>query len=320
MICVKELVYLKIEMSDWLPSLNALRAFEALARHLSYQAAAEELKVTPAAVKQLVAKLEAAMGAPLVERRGRGLALTPRGRAGRDDLGAAMDHLAAAVRKMRGQRREQRLIVTVEPSFASAWLASKLAGFHARHPKVSVLVDSSPEIVDLARSEADIAIRYGVAPDRDLVVRRIFDDRVFPACSPALADGPPALRRLDDLEAVTLIHFDMRYQPWATATQKWFIWKNWLAHVGAARLATDDGLHFNDYGQGIQAAIAGQGVVLVSGPILHDQITAGLLVRPFAEEIALDIGYDVVTTRQAADRPEVAAFIAWILDEAVVAE
>ncbi len=85
-------------------------------------------------------------------------------------------------------------------------------------------------------------------------------------------------------------------------------------------MATDIGLHFNDYGQGIQAAIAGQGVVLASGPILRDQITAGLLVRPFAEEIVLDIGYDAVTTRQAAERPEVAAFIAWILEEAVAAE
>ena len=320
MICIKNLVNLKTKMSDWLPSLYALRAFEALARHLSYKVAAEELKVTPAAVKQLVTKLEAAMGAPLVERQGRGLALTPRGRAGRDDLGAAMDHLATAVRKMRGQQREQRLIVTVEASFATAWLAPKLAGFHALHPNVSVLVDSSPEIVDLARSEADIAIRYGVAPDRDLVVQRIFDDRVFPVCSPALSEGPPALRRLDDLETVTLIHFDLRNQPWATATQKWFTWKNWLTHVGAARLATDEGLHFNDYGQGIQAAIAGQGVTLASGPILRDQITAGLLVCPFAEEVVLDIGYDVVTTRQAAERPEVADFIAWILQEAVAAE
>lgn len=307
-------------MSDWLPSLNALRAFEAVARHLSYQSAAEELKVTPAAVKQLVVKLEAAMGAPLVERRGRGLALTPRGRAGRNDLGAAMEHLSAAVQRMRVQQRKRRLIVTVEASFASAWLAPKLAGFHALHPKVSVLVDSSPQIVDLARSDADVAIRYGGAADQNLLVQRIFADHVFPACSPAFANGPQALRRLDDLTAMTLIHFDMTDLPWATSTQKWFIWKNWLAHVGAPHLATDDGLHFNDYGQAIQAAIAGQGVVLASGPILRDQIGAGLLVRPFEEEVTLDIGYDVVTTQRAARRSEVAAFIAWILKEAIVEE
>lgn len=315
LICVKSLDYLTAEMSDWLPSLNALRAFEALTRHLSYRSAAEELNVTPAAVKQLVMKLEVAMGAPLVERRGRGLALTAHGQAGRDDLGAAMSHLATAVRKMRGQRRERRLIVTVEASFASTWLAQRLAGFHAIHPEISVLVDSSPKIVDLASSEADIAIRYGVMPDPNLVVRRIFDDRVFPACSPALADGPPKLRRLKDLGAVTLIHFDTRDQPWATVTQRWFSWKNWLAEVGAAPLRVESGLHFNDYGQAIQAAIAGQGVVLASEPILRDQIAAGLLVQPFAEEIAPGIGYNIVTTSQSAARSEVSAFIAWILAE-----
>ncbi|MEM7226057.1 MAG: LysR substrate-binding domain-containing protein [Pseudomonadota bacterium] len=296
--------------------MNALRAFEALARHLSYQAAAAELSVTPAAVKQLVTKLEAAVGAPLVRREGRALALTARGRAGQEDLVAAMAHMAAAVRKMRRPREDRRLIATVESSFATMWLVPKLAAFRAAHPSVSVLIDSSTEIVDLARSEADIAIRYGVPAERELVAKRLFDDRVFPVCSPTLAAGPPPLRHLDDLKAVPLIHFDLSQVAWATATQKWFLWKNWLAHLGAKQVASDDGLYFNDYGQAVQAAIAGQGVVLASGPILREEIAAGLLVRPFAEEIALDIGYDVMTTRQAAERPEVAAFIAWILETA----
>ena len=111
-----------------MPSLNSLRAFEAVARHLSYQLAAEELRVTPAAVKQLVSKLEASVGSPLLERKGRGLALTPRGTAGRSDLNAAMQHMVSSVHKMRGHEKEKRLIVTVESSFATTWLSATSRG------------------------------------------------------------------------------------------------------------------------------------------------------------------------------------------------
>lgn len=303
-------------MDSWLPSLYALRAFEALSRHLSYTAAARELNVTPAAVKQLVRKLETTLGTPLVERRGRGLALTPHGQAGCDDLTAAMTALASATRKMRIQRRDQRLILTVESSFASAWLAPKLSGFRTRHPTISVLIESSPDIVDLTRSDADIAIRYGVPADPALVSDRIFNDRVFPVCAPALADRLADGQSLDDLKSVPLIHFDLTLQPWAVTTQKWFLWRNWLDHFGAAHVATDTGLHFSDYGQSVQAAVAGQGVVLASGPILNAQLAAGVLVAPFSEHVVLDVGYDVVTTPEAAARPEVAAFRSWILEEA----
>jgi len=168
---------------DWLPSLNALRAFESVTRHLNYQLAAEELRVTPAAVKQLVYRLEAALNVQLIERKGRGLALTRTGRAGLDDLATAMRHLDASVEKMRGHRNNPRLIVSVETSFATMWLVPKLDAFRARHPNVSVLIDSSQEIVDLRRGDVDVAIRYGVADQDGLLTNRLFDDLIFPACS-----------------------------------------------------------------------------------------------------------------------------------------
>ncbi|MDH3743238.1 MAG: LysR substrate-binding domain-containing protein, partial [Hyphomicrobiales bacterium] len=189
--------------------MHALRAFESVSRHLNYQLAAEELHVTPAAVKQLVSKLEAALGTRLLRRKGRGLELTEDGKAGREDLGVAMRYIASSVAKMRRHEDINKLIVSVESSFATAWLVPRLEEFRARHPEINVLIDSSQRIVDLQRSEVDVAIRYGVERDDGLSVHRLFDDRIFPACSPAFANGPPSLRNLEDLAEVTLIHWDI---------------------------------------------------------------------------------------------------------------
>lgn len=299
-------------MSDWLPSLNALRAFEAVARHLGYPAAAEDLRVSPAAVKQLVRKLEDALGTPLLVRKGRGLALTQSGLAGQNDLTAAMHHLTASVQKMRDRKDEKRLIISVEASFATAWLVPKLEDFRRKHPAIDVLIDSSQQIVDLVHSDVDVAIRYGVKCSDDLVSIRLFDDQVFPACSPALAAGPPRLMRLSELGSAPMIHWDMSHMVWAQETRKWFSWDSWLRQVGAADIESAEGIHFSDYGLAVQAAIAGQGILLASWPILRDAFDAGLLVSPFAERISTDIGYDLVTSKQAQTRLEVAAFIEWM--------
>ena len=298
-------------MTRWLPSLNALRAFEAVARHLSYPRAAEELGVTPAAVKQLVYRLEETLGTPLIERSGRGLALTRAGQAGLEDLTAAMTHMSAAVGQMRGQRSAPRLIVSVEASLAATWLVPQLEAFRARHPQITVLIDSSQEIVDLHRSDVDIAIRYGVVPRDDLKTHRLFDDLIFPVCSPALA---ATLTNLRDLALVPLIHWDISQLDWAHTTRQWFAWDRWFARIGIPAIGGDGALIFSDYGQAVQAAIAGQGVVLASGPLLRATLASGHLMRPFTESVAPGIGYDLVTTTAATRRPEARAFIDWMLE------
>jgi LysR family glycine cleavage system transcriptional activator len=296
--------------------MHALRAFESVSRHLNYQLAAEELRVTPAAVKQLVSKLEAALDTRLLRRKGRGLELTQEGKAGQEDLGIAMRYIASSVVKMRLHEAVNKMIVSVESSFATAWLVPRLEEFRAKHPQINVLIDSSQRIVDLRRSEVDVAIRYGVERDDGLIVHRLFDDQIFPACSPAFANGPPKLGNLEDLADVTLIHWDISDLVWARETRRWFTWESWFAHAEANHLATERGLHFNDYGLAVQAAVAGQGVVLASWPILRDPISAGLLTCPFREAVTTDIGYDLVTTAHARLRPEVDAFIAWLIDAA----
>ncbi|MEO1602086.1 MAG: LysR substrate-binding domain-containing protein [Pseudomonadota bacterium] len=304
-------------MENWLPSLNALRAFEAVARHQSYVLAAEELRVTPAAVKQLVRKLEDTLGAKLVERAGRGIAITPLGAAAARDLLLAMHHLGAAAKTLRARADRRRLILTVEASFATTWLVPKLEAFRLRHPGIGVLIDSSQQVVDLETSEADAAIRYGVGRSPGLVVRRLFDDVVLPACSPSLAEGPPRLTEVGQLTEVPLIHWDLAQLPWARETRRWFDWDEWSVRSGGPRLDTSSGLRFSDYGLAVQAATSGRGMIIASWPILKDLFDAGLLVHPFPEIArSTELGYDFVTTPAAFERPELQAFYAWLAETA----
>ncbi|MEM9044425.1 MAG: LysR substrate-binding domain-containing protein [Pseudomonadota bacterium] len=300
-------------MADWIPSLYALRAFEVVSRHLSYKTAAEELKVTPAAVKQLVVKLEAAVSTKLIGRVGHRLELTPSGLAGQTDLELAMLHMSEAVKKMRHPRRDTRLIVTVEASLATTWLVPRLEKFRAARPGIDVLIDSSQRVVDMKREDVDIAIRYGVPSEDGLVINRLFEDLVLPACSPGMRSGPQRFEHLDDLRDAPLIHWDLSQTPWAQKTRQWFDWGSWFAQRKIHGVDTSKGLRFNDYGLAVQAAVSGQGVLLAGWPALQDTIEAGLLICPFPEHVQrTDIGFDVVTTEDAASRPEVAAFIDWL--------
>ena len=300
-------------MSDWLPSINALRAFEATARHLSFARAAEELHVTPAAVKQLVRKLEETLGISLIERAGRGLRLTASGVAGREKLSIGFNHLIEAVRGMRTEGARRRLVVSAEPSFATAWLLPRLERFRVREPDIDVLIDSSANLADLARGDADIAIRFGAGADSKVIAYRLFDEELCAFCSPHIAQG---LAEPRDLERCRFIHWETSALGWATATRAWMDWTVWLEQVGASGVEPRGGLRFSDYNLAVQAAIGGQGVVLGSGTVLADLVTAGLLVRAVPQTLRINVGYDAVTTPNAIKRGEVDAFIGWIRTEA----
>ena len=296
-------------MTTPLPSLNALRAFESVARHLHYPSAADELNVSPAAVKQLISKLESSLGVKLVERNGRGLVLTASGAAGTEQLTAAMNLLSSSVQKMKAQPQSTRIIVSVESSLAATWLVPTLADFRSHFEGVNVLIESSQEVVDLHRSDVDVAIRYGVTQDNSLVSHRLFEDIIFPVCSPSML-SENGLTDITELAHLPLIHWDISKMPWARETRKWFTWESWFKHTNANYTPTGEALYFNDYGMAVQAAIAGQGVVLASWPILQNVVNAGLLVQPFKEVLCTDIGYDIVTTPDAG--AEVETFVSWI--------
>lgn len=294
-----------------LPSLTALVAFEALLRCGSIKAAADELAVTPQAVSQQLKVLESQVNVRLIEYERRQWRLTPAGEACAGSLRSAFDGLQLAVRQMREASERPRLRVSVDPALASTWLVARMARFDAEAAGFDVWLDASARVVDLAAGEADVAVRYGTARDRGLTARRLFDDRVFPVCAPALCEGDRPLRTPADLAAHALLHLD-----WQPALGRWPGWRDWLEAAGAPQVDTAGGMRFTDHALALQAAAAGQGVALASEPLVRDSLAAGLLVTPFATELDTGFGYDVVI-RPGEQTGIPGAFAEWLYTEAM---
>lgn len=296
--------------------LNALRAFEAAARHLSYVRAAEELSVTPAAVGQLVRGLEQSLGVTLFHRSQSGAArleLTEAGRAAVPDLRAGFDLLQVAVERMKASIAREAITVTVPPAFADKWLLRRMERFQRRHPEIDLLVDTNGRVVDFDKERVDVGIRYGGGRWPGLVATRLMADDFFPICSPTLLAGKHPLRSAADLRHHTLIHdVSMR-------TEKRFpTWRSWLEHAGLSSRAIDPepGLRINDSAAVIQAVIAGSGVALGRSTLAADDLAAGRVVRPFGEAQTFEFAYYVVGKKLSFARPGVAALRDWLVEEA----
>jgi LysR family glycine cleavage system transcriptional activator len=191
---------------DRLPPLNALRAFEAAARLMSFSRAADELAVTPAAVSHQIRALEEDLGTRLFRRLNRALELTDSGRLLLPDLAEAFGRIQAGVGRLRRHNATGTLTVTTSPSFAAKWLVLRLHRFAERHPEIDVRVTASDTVVDLASGDVDIAIRYGAGRYPGLEVELLLENEVFPVCSPALPTGDPPLRTAEDLRRHALLH------------------------------------------------------------------------------------------------------------------
>src|SRR5271166_4568951 len=201
---------------DRLPPLNALRAFEAVARRLSFARAAEELRVTKAAVAQQVRLLEQEIGAPLVERSGRGLALTESGAAGAPGLAEGFSTLARAARAMREAKGRRFLVINASASFAATWLVGRIGRFKALHPEIDVLLDANPIQDSLESSTTDALVRWGAGDFPGLATTLLFKEDVFPVCAPGLVDGENPLSSPEDLRRHTLLHLE-----WSPAYPSW---------------------------------------------------------------------------------------------------
>jgi LysR family glycine cleavage system transcriptional activator len=294
-----------------LTHLNALRAFEAAARHLSFAKAADELSVTPAAISQQVATLEGTLQVPLFKRLPRGVVLTEAAQAMLPELRAGFDLLAAGLSRARERMARRHLVVSLTPSVAAKWLMPRLERFTTRHPQIDVRLDTTTRLVDFAREEVDLALRYGAGKWPGLAVERLLQEEVFPVCSPKLVRGAKALRTPADLRHHTLIH-DASMPARAGFPQ----WSVWLHAAGAGQVDASRGLHLDASMLAVQAAIDGQGVALGRSVLVSDDLSSGRLVRPFALAVPLRFGYYVVHPRKPAARDAVDAFKAWLHAEA----
>lgn len=291
-------------MAD-LPSLNALRAFDAVARHGSLTRAAAELHVTHGAVSRQIKELEGFLGRELFHRVPRGVELTGHGRQLAFTVTGVFDELRKAVAEVRDRPRHQVINLSTVPSLAARWLVTRLARFQARHPGVEVRVGTSYQLTDFTRDEVDIALRYGRGPWGNLYSERLFESCVFPVCAPALVEGECGLRHPADLARSTLLH-DVTHG----------YWLRWLEEAGVEGVDARAGLVLEDSNVLVQAAIEGQGVALMPEPLVDADLRAGRLVRPFDTSIALDVTFHIVCRRERLEDPLLAPFIAWLRQEA----
>jgi LysR family glycine cleavage system transcriptional activator len=293
-----------------LPSLNAMRAFEAAARQGSFARAAEELHVTAAAISQQVRGLETELDMPLFERMGRRLKLTDDGRAYAAGLADGFARISAATVATRaGVLPQSRLRITLLGSFAFGWLNARLPDFRLRHPDIDLFIDTGSRLYNLRRGDADIAIRYGVNwADEGLIAERFLEEDVFPVCSPALLNGPEPMRRLKDVTGQTLIH-----DQYAEQEGNWISWEPWFALAGIQEKPST-GLTYSATILINQAAIQGQGVAIGRSALVDEALTQGLLVRPFDVVRPSDSSYWLVMTPEMAETRAASAFRRWLFE------
>lgn len=294
--------------------MKSLLAFEAAARHLGFEQAGDELAVTPGAIAQQVKALEAWLGLPLFHRLpGRGVVLTPAGHHYAASVGTLLDGLAEATARVKRQGDPNMLTVSTIPSFAANWLIPRLGSLRRTLPSLDVRVQISQERTDFSREDVDVAIRFGHGRYPGLFTELLLEESFFPVCAAALMNDPAMrLREPADLRGHTLLHED------ASPGIPGFVdWPQWLTSAGVAHLVdASHGPRFSHTFLALQAAASGQGVALATSVLAGEDFVAGRLVRPFSHEVRGSHQYYVVCPDATADRPQIAAFRAWLQEQA----
>lgn len=290
-----------------LPSLSALRAFEAAARHLSFTKAAAELHVTQAAVSHQIKALETDLGVRLFTRANRALTLTEAGSAYAADVRDAFDRLVRATERLAPRRDGAILTVSVSPASAGHWLIPRLHRFRATHPEISVRLNVTGRVVDLHQEDIDCAIRHRRDDLHGLHAVLLARQSMIVVCSPTLLNGRKKLRGPADL-----VHHALLREPEVD-------WQPWLVANGVADPDMSRCIMIDDHGMVIEAAVAGQGVALVRDFLVADKLASRVLIKPFEmtpPPNPPNFDYFLVCRKSAADQPKIKAFHDWVMAEA----
>ena len=304
-------------MIDLFPGLRSLRAFDSAAEHLSFTQAADDLHVTPAAISHQIKELESQLGVSLFTRTSRSMRLTREGEILKAAAHESLEILSRALMRVKRFENRKQIRVSASPSLAAKWLVPRLDRFLSQQPGADVRVDVSHSVVDFDREDIDIAIRFGEGRYLGLRAEILFQDKVFPVCSPKIITKDKPLRSPRDLLRHTLIHLD-----WEAQGSPWPNWKMWMKASGIDEFDDRTGLHFGQTAFAVQAAIDGMGVALGDSNLVADDLASGRLVKPF--ELSLrapkQFAYYVITRAETADAPMVNAFRDWCLAEARLTE
>ncbi|WP_428493693.1 LysR substrate-binding domain-containing protein [Rhodopila sp.] len=295
-----------------LPPLNAVRAFEAAARHGSFKQAAAELAVTDGAVSRQVALLEAWLGGPaLFQRLNRGVALTTDGDALLAECGPALDRISAAARRHRARRGEQAarvLRVNALATFSLRWLLPRLGVFREQHPGIEVRLTTSNAPIDGLAEDYDVVIRGGPDSFHGFVSHPVVSERRLPVCSPAVARRQ-GLGGVADLERVTLLHVASMPR----------LWRDWLTEAGHGGLQPGASVTLDHFYLSIQAAIDGLGVAMGPTALVSDELASGRLTTPFPEVSLPARSYFAYVPQAGPANPASAAFLEWLAAQGAVA-
>jgi LysR family glycine cleavage system transcriptional activator len=298
-----------------LPSLDSLRAFEVVARRLSFTDAAQELCVTQSAVSQRIKSLEQELGAVLFERTPRGLRLSRTGARLAHGVREGLVYFASAVAEAHEEALTGAVDITALPSFSSLWLLPRLPEFSHSHSEIEIRLHVDVEVVDLLASNLDAAIRYGDGQYPGLVVKRLMGDAVVPACSPAMLERYGPVREVADLARLPLLH-DTQTETDRSGSG----WPAWLTNVGHSHLRFTAGMRIGSANLVVDAAVRGLGVALVRLSLAEDEFASERLVRAWPEATSTAFSYFFICRRDALSNVRLRVFRDWLAAECEHAE
>ncbi|NMM14139.1 MAG: LysR family transcriptional regulator [Rhodoferax sp.] len=297
-------------------SVGYLRAFEAVARHLNFRAASEDLSLTQSAVSRQIQALEQEVGSPLFLRHTRAVELTSAGALLLRTVLPALERLDSAVRQIRRSTGRKSVAISTWASFASMWLIPRLEAFQSEHPDIDIRIDATDVSVDLDTTDVDLALRYTTPANAPAGAIRLFGEQLTPVASPWLLKSGHALQQGQDLAHFALIEASDAHR---TQHMEWLSWRRWLEAHHFEKLEPKRWLYFNYAHQIAQAALTGQGVALTRMPLVADSLASGDLVEILpGMRLESPLAYWLIVGPRSAMRPEIKAFCDWLTAQAAL--
>ncbi|MBK0114066.1 MULTISPECIES: LysR substrate-binding domain-containing protein [unclassified Delftia] len=296
--------------------LNALKAFEASARHQSFSAAAQELSVSSAAVGQLVRSLEDSLGVPLFTRSSSGrqrLVSTEAALAALPDIQAGFERLGQGMTKLRESTLQNTLKLTVSPTFASKWLLPRIDSFATQEPGIDLLLDINQRLANFDDQRLDLGVRYGVGSWPGLVSERLMEEAVFPVCSPAI------FKKIKAQVPADLLGHTLIYDMTGDSDEGYVTWETWFGNVGVDKVPAERGLRINNAAAVLQAAVDGQGIALARSVMACDDVKSGRLIRLLPDLTVLSpLAYYAVYREESMSKATLISFLSWLRKEAAL--